>query len=473
MNWKKKSIFILSVIVCCIPLFLTFNRGINYFDEGFILEGARRMGIGELPYRDFHFIYTPLPIFLLSFMFRLFGSSIIVERILGLSISILGVIFLGLLTSKLTKNVLLTFFSMFLYALWGPTHINFLWPVMIVLPFVFIYLFLFLESHYFLAGLVAGVIFIFKHNFGAAVVISFICYFFIGGRPKKQIIAVSVGFISMMGAFLLFLVGTKSLIPFLLEIYTFTIQEGIIKKSFSVPYPTQSLFKSVLYAFPGICSCILGIGLIIQKEKRHFVIIPITFLFVYLLGIFPTPDWTHLTPLLSTTGVLIALFPLMGKRLYNGVSYLLLSIIICFGIGSLIIRNYYRWEAPLTKQTHCFSSGSMKYMCIDDKNYSIVSQTLAVMKKETATQAYIFSTYHNAIYYFLAQKKNPTSHIESPHGSKEEQKVINELKEKKVSIIITRFPMGGNPSKIVAQFIEKNYYPMHGVYEFTVWKKKN
>jgi len=50
--------------------------------------------------------------------------------------------------------------------------------------------------------------------------------------------------------------------------------------------------------------------------------------------------------------------------------------------------------------------------------------------------------------------------------------VINELVHKKVRVIITRFPPQNNQSKIISEYIEKNYRQTYSVYEFTVWKRK-
>jgi len=471
MNWKKNSIFLLSIIICCIPIFLTFNRGINYFDEGYILEGARRIVAGELPYRDFHFIYTPGVIYFLALFLRLFGNFLIVERFAALFMSIIGIIFLGLFTRKLTKNIPITLLSMLSYAVWGPAHLNFVWPVMIVIPLVFIYLFFILRSHFFLAGLVMGIILLCKHNFGAALLISLVGYILFIRLPKRQIVMIFSGFTSVMLLFLTYLLTTHSFFPFFSDMNTYTIQEIFVRKAFSVPFPTQNMGKSALYAFPGIVSFIVSIGLLMQKKHKH-LLIPFTVFFFYLFGIFPTPDWTHLTPLISITGLLFALVSQICTARNRFISYFFMISLVGIGLYSGIVRNYYRWEASLKNHTHCFSSGSMKYMCIDEKNYAVISQTLKSLEKETKKDKYIFSSYHNAIYYFFTQKNNPTRHIEVPQGTKEEDAVVHALKQKKVSTIITRFPLISSKSKIVSSYIEKNYVPVYSVYEFTVWKRK-
>ena len=475
MNWKKNAIFLFSVIICCIPIFLTFNKGINYFDEGYILEGARRIAVGEVPYRDFHFIYTPGTVYFLALFFRICGQHIIVERLAGALVSIVGVIFLGLLTRNLTKNSLLTILTMFLYVLWGPAHLNFFWPVMCVIPLLFVYLFLLRKSHLFLAGVVAALILLCKQNFGAALVISFLCYLVFARYSKRQILTVCFGFVSVITFFMVHLLITQSLIPFIADINTYTIQVILVHKAFAVPFPVQTVGKFALYAFPGIASFIICIWLMVQKKNRTLLFIPLTLLAVYLLGIFPTPDWTHLMPLISIVGILFALLPRIFGERARFISYFYIFFAICVALYSLFVRNYYRWEAPLIKHTHCFSSGRMKYMCIDEKNYAVITQTLASINKEAPKGTYIFAFYNNPIYYFLTQKNNPTRFIDFnfPGGTKEENNIVGQLRQKKVAIIITRFSPSASQSKIISGYIEENYLPIKGVYEFTVWKYKN
>lgn len=473
MDRKKVGIFLISVLICCIPLFLTFNRGINYFDEGYILEGARRILGGEVPYRDFHFIYTPGTIYFLALILRICGQYVIVERIAAMSVSILGVVFLGLLTLKLTKNTLLTFLTMFLYALWGPTHLNFVWPVMMILPFVFLYLFLFLKSRFFLAGLVMGIVLLCKQNFGAALLVSFICYcILVRKNTYRQLRGILLGLASVMLFFIAYLCLSHSFFSFLADVNTYTIQTIIVRKAFSVPFPTQSVAKAVLYAFPGIISLIIGAALAIQKKNRTILFIPLTLLSVYFFGIFPTPDWTHLTPLISMTGLLFALIPRISGERYRFLAYFFMLFMVSVGIYSAVVRNYYRWEAPYTKQINCFSSGRMKFLCIDAKNYAVITKTEAAIERET-NNPYIFAFYNDPIYYFLARKKNPTRFIDFnlSAGEKEDNEVISKLRTKEVKTIITRFPLTDSKSKIISGYIQKNFMPIQSIYEFTVWRK--
>jgi hypothetical protein len=362
---------------------------------------------------------------------------------------------------------------MCIYAVWGPAHINFLWPVMGIIPLLFLYFICIQKKSFFLTGTLLSIIFLCKQNFGIALLISVFIFIVYTRVPRRQIIHLFFGSVSIISLFAIYLILTKSFFPFIADMNMYTFQHILLKHAFSVPYPTDSLGKSILYAFPGILA--LFIGIYSAKTKKHIslLIIPFTCLFFYLFGIFPTPDWTHLTPLLSIVGILCALIPILfGSRFKMIVSFFMIGF-VCAGIYSVSIRNYYRWEAPLVKHTHCFSSGELTHLCIDKKNYEVLSNTLATIRKESQGNSYMFAFYNNPIYYFLTQKNNPTPYIDFnlPIGKKGEEDVITAFKAKNVQIIVTRFPLHNNASQSIANYIEKNYTPIDTRYEFIVWKK--
>src|SRR5438874_9019302 len=56
-------------------------------DEGIVLQGGERILRGEVPYRDFFSFYTPGSFYLVAFLFRLLGDSLVVAR---LSLAVAG-----------------------------------------------------------------------------------------------------------------------------------------------------------------------------------------------------------------------------------------------------------------------------------------------------------------------------------------------------------------------------------------------
>lgn len=70
--------------VTLLILLLGMDRTLIVYDEGIALTGAMRVMAGKVPYRDFYFIYGPAQPYLLAELFRLFGPSVLVERLLEL-----------------------------------------------------------------------------------------------------------------------------------------------------------------------------------------------------------------------------------------------------------------------------------------------------------------------------------------------------------------------------------------------------
>lgn len=72
---------------------LHFGRGLDVPDEGLLLHVAERLAAGQVPYRDVYFIYTPGFQYLLALLFKLFGPSLLAERVL------LAAVHVGLVTT--------------------------------------------------------------------------------------------------------------------------------------------------------------------------------------------------------------------------------------------------------------------------------------------------------------------------------------------------------------------------------------
>jgi hypothetical protein len=70
-------------------------------DEGIVLQGAERILRGEVPYRDFFSFYTPGSFYLIAFLFRFIGDSLVVAR---LSLAIVGAV-CSVITYLLVRRV--------------------------------------------------------------------------------------------------------------------------------------------------------------------------------------------------------------------------------------------------------------------------------------------------------------------------------------------------------------------------------
>src|SRR3954447_11930790 len=61
---------------------VTMLRGLDPFDEGLMLSAARRVGDGQVPYRDFLWSYGPAQPYLLAGLAKLVGESLLWWRVL-------------------------------------------------------------------------------------------------------------------------------------------------------------------------------------------------------------------------------------------------------------------------------------------------------------------------------------------------------------------------------------------------------
>jgi hypothetical protein len=80
-------VFLLAYLV----LFTGMNRRPGMYDEGIMLTGAMRVAAGQIPHRDFYFIYGPAEPYILAGLFKVFGQSLLAERLFDLLIKALVV----------------------------------------------------------------------------------------------------------------------------------------------------------------------------------------------------------------------------------------------------------------------------------------------------------------------------------------------------------------------------------------------
>jgi hypothetical protein len=65
-------------------LFLAMTLRPNSYDEAIVLTGSMQVAAGLLPHRDFYTLYGPAGFYILAALFKLFGQSLLIERLLDL-----------------------------------------------------------------------------------------------------------------------------------------------------------------------------------------------------------------------------------------------------------------------------------------------------------------------------------------------------------------------------------------------------
>lgn len=490
LNSKYLIIFFVSLIV----LLFFFNRGFAYYDEGFILHAAQRVARGEIVYKDFDFIYTPGAIFLLAAVFKLFGESILIGRILILVVGTLTATFIYYICFKLSKNKLISFLALLIYLSWGPSHINFPWPTIFAFSFGLLATYLTGINPVF-SGVFVVVTMLLKQNFGIGVLLSSLLSLMLINKQRKfqKIILFGTGLSAASLVFIFYLFLTDSLKNFLDNILFTNIRVILIDKALSTGFPSG--LKSLIYLCPGIIS-LLAVFVAFKQQSKN-IIYPLFTLFFYLFGIRPTTDYPHLTILLASTGIPLTVIYLFSTRILDALQKASLTrmtfalseversfwlaqnlvkalflIIIFFGIYTSLWKNYYKWDSPLIKQNYYISHSRVRIF-VDQKFKTVIPEITDFVEQKTKKGDYSFVFYNASMFNFLTDRQNPTRYINfSPDlslGEKREREVINNLKEMKVKLIVTHEPpeRWGNP--LITDFILKKYQKKKDFFEFSLW----
>jgi hypothetical protein len=103
-NWLVIGLALLLLVVTFVYLIPGINQPVNIYDEGIITYSAVRVMQGQVPYRDFWSIYSPAQFYGLAAAFRLFGTTIQVERLWDTAMRALVAVAAFLLVWRLSKR---------------------------------------------------------------------------------------------------------------------------------------------------------------------------------------------------------------------------------------------------------------------------------------------------------------------------------------------------------------------------------
>jgi len=172
------------LLMLCQFLYLLFgiNWDLNVYDEGFTVYGAARVLNGDVPYRDFWTIYAPGQFYVLAGLFKLFGSSILVERIYDVLVRLALSVIVYLIAVKLTSRRI-ALIPWFIVTLWLGSCGFYSYSVFPALAFSLLSVFCLLNyisqkraSWLIISGFAVGITTIFRHDLGFY---SFVCDGFI------------------------------------------------------------------------------------------------------------------------------------------------------------------------------------------------------------------------------------------------------------------------------------------------------
>ncbi len=204
---KRKILISIFLFIFIFAFLLIFNLFIypNGFDEIWNYGFSYNILNGDLPYRDFNMVLTPLYSFLMAIPLFIFGNNILVFHIFNVFVIILCFF---ILYKLLGENVWLC-----MIAFWVPFSI--LYPsynlFLLLLFLILIYLEKMNKNDY-LIGFILGLLILTKQSVGGLILIPGLLFCL---KDKKKLISRIIGCLIPCSIFLMYLLVTKSFMNFL------------------------------------------------------------------------------------------------------------------------------------------------------------------------------------------------------------------------------------------------------------------
>jgi hypothetical protein len=190
------------MVLVCVLLFVTSFFGLflgmrRYplpYDEGLVLTGAMRVAAGQVPHRDFYAIYGPAVFYLPAALFKMFGSSLLIVRLLDLFIGGITVVAMFVVSSFYCRRpvaictTLVTFLwiyglSTYIFSAVFPVALlSFISSVMLIPLFVRSVT----RTRLCVAGVIAGFSALYRYDTGVALLAVQVCVIAIAGYLRSD-----------------------------------------------------------------------------------------------------------------------------------------------------------------------------------------------------------------------------------------------------------------------------------------------
>ncbi|HXT84032.1 MAG TPA: glycosyltransferase family 39 protein [Verrucomicrobiae bacterium] len=471
-------------MVIFLTLLYFYSRGFIPHDEGWIISPAERIIQGEIPYRDFHYLYLPGVAYVVAMGFKLFGVSIFVSRMVSFFFTLIAIYALILISKIVNKNSYSYLIPVLIFIAWGPSHLNFAHPtIFAVFGGIIACLFLYLGREkpflLFLAGVTTGLTILFKQNFGVALLINNIIFFIFENnfRNKKIILYHFLGLILFPILLLIYFALNNAFIPFFQDMYFFMIREMIEKghQATLFIYPDiwyKEIAKTLFYLSPLLIS-LPAIYFAFKKNRKILFFATFAALY-YVIGIRPTTDYVHLVGLLSLIGVPLLMLITFVKNQYMKLGfYGIFILFFLLGMYTAIFSSYYKWNPPLIQQ-NIYTSSPKLGVYTDLNTHIVISDLNEYFKKHPTKNDYIFIDSFAPSFYVVTDKKNPTKYIFFTWETltlHDEKIMINEIKEKNTPFILTENGIEKD-NTLLAQFIKSTYRFDYNADGYFIFKKK-
>ena len=485
----------------------------NVYDEGIIVYGAERVLNGDIPYKDFWALYTPAQFWIVAGLFKLFGSSILVERIWDVFvrslIALVVYIFLNRLTTKWFAIIAWVLTLAWMWVIEVYSYPLFPATLLILISAYFFNLFILgstASKCLFISGGCLTVSALFRHDIGfyalvAEIIMLIVLYFNakkISDKPefyklKKNILVLLAGVLIVglsPSIYLFFYVPLEDLIDQLF-IFPATIYTKVRSESYSLdlnnifPLYFHFIVLSIVFLTVKKLQLLEKKNSCWYPEKLSFIFLGILILLVFLKSIVrPIPEqFVHVIVLSIVLGSIVLYWLIKANEK-------LLALVICFSFTGMIVQpvKAYITNLTVTKNFYVNNKERDKYKKnnirkIIRANYFHIppAQEKAIKYIQDhvpeGERIFVGNSRHDKIdfnditFYFLAERHSATKFHELETGlvtTVEIQKeIIEEIKQAKVSYVVITLGYGesheanqgfeGSGVWILDEFLNKEY----------------
>ena len=390
--------FLIFIFLVFWSIFIQNITGDEIWNYGF----AHNIYKGLIPYKDFNMVVTPLFPFLMSILFHIFGSNLLVIEIEN---AIIMTIIIFLVEKKLKKNTWM--FALFMFF---PLQIVFPSYNMFILMLCIIILFLEEKKGYdYLIGFILALAVLTKQSIGVCMILPSLIYY----KQPKKLLKRFVGFLFPMIIFLIYLLISKSFMQFVdlcfLGLFDFSNKNG-------------RLFKEI----PGLIFIIILVIVLIIMIIKYPKKISNYYTLAYLSIVLPLFDVYHIQ-----MACLLFLYNLLTVTNYQ------FKIKVALFCPVIIIFCTCVWGCCNYGKGHTFPNdiNHFQYKLLDDESIKFTKEISYYIKEHEDKEIIFFTT---SAYYIKIANDMKITWLDLVNdgnwGYNGEEKMMKEVKKRKNAI---------------------------------------
>lgn len=347
---KLSNLRILKYIIYTIGfiyLLISFNYGINIYDEGLVLVGGMRVLSGDIPYLDFWTIYSP-GVYYFSAVIQLFSEQIWLHKFVSVVINFVIAIQLNSIFNLLTgRRNFAVFIASIIFTGFGLKYID---PASLGLMIALFsaghtlkYFKTSDERHIFYSGLLIGLTSLVRHDFAVYLFIPVLLSLLFDMNKENLLRKVGKLILGLLPAVLVYIilgaiVGYSNMIQ---QIIVFPLTEFSITRALPFPLIWEAraisdsvsnyvfnLWLALVFLLPPVLAIL---NYILYRRNKHaslFIYYGLLVLLFYNQAL-NRSDYSHLLPsLLLSLPLLFAIVYSMQVQFYRRVAVIVVTIVL-------------------------------------------------------------------------------------------------------------------------------------------------